>query len=167
MTVDGVTCSECGVQLDTRSMDLPRSPCPNCEAEARTIHASSVAQLHIRGSASATVTAARENSDLPALLMQTLIIPDGRNEEGQLIRAVAVPWFEIIEAIRRDPSLVFQISARKWEEIIAGAYKRAGFDDVVLTPHSGDFGRDVIAMKRGLGTVRIIDQSKPIDRAIS
>lgn len=46
------------------------------------------------------------------------------------------------------------------EEIIAGAYKTAGFDEVILTPRSGDLGRDVIAVKRGIGTVRIIDQVK-------
>lgn len=31
---------------------------------------------------------------------------------------------------------------------------------MTLTPRSGDFGRDVIAVKRGLGTIRIIDQVK-------
>jgi restriction system protein len=42
----------------------------------------------------------------------------------------------------------------------AGAYWKAGFDEVTLTPPSGDHGRDVIAVKRGLGTIRIIDQVK-------
>jgi restriction system protein len=51
----------------------------------------------------------------------------------------------------------FQIPPSKWEEIIAGAYSKAGFDEVTLTPRSGDFGRDVIAVKRGL---RVIDQVK-------
>jgi restriction system protein len=74
--------------------------------------------------------------------------------------AVTLPWFEIIALLSRDPSLAYQIAARKWEEIIAGAYQRAGFDEVTLTPGSGDLGRDVIAVKRGLGTVRIIDQVK-------
>jgi len=31
---------------------------------------------------------------------------------------------------------------------------------VILTPRSGDHGRDVIAVKQGLWTVRIIDQVK-------
>ena len=44
--------------------------------------------------------------------------------------------------------------------MIAGAYKAAGFDEVILTPHSGDYGRDVIAIKYGLGSVRVIDQVK-------
>jgi restriction system protein len=50
--------------------------------------------------------------------------------------------------------------ARLWEEIVAGAYKKAGFDEVILTPHSGDHGRDVIAVKKGLGSIRVIDQVK-------
>src|SRR5262245_2470381 len=38
------------------------------------------------------------------------------------------------------------------EQIIAGAYKSAGFDKVTLTPRSSDFGRDGIAVKHGIGT---------------
>lgn len=31
---------------------------------------------------------------------------------------------------------------------------------MILTPQSGDRGRDVIAVKRGLGSIRVIDQVK-------
>jgi restriction system protein len=31
---------------------------------------------------------------------------------------------------------------------------------VILTPQSGDLGRDVIAVKKGIGSVRVIDQVK-------
>ena len=34
------------------------------------------------------------------------------------------------------------------------------FDEVVLTPSSGDLGRDVIAIKKGFGSIRFIDQVK-------
>jgi restriction system protein len=95
-----------------------------------------------------------------ALLLSAVIVPGDRTSEGQLVEAVTVPWFEIISLLTRDPSLAFQIGPRKWEEIIAGAYKTAGFEEVTLTPRSGDLGRDVIAVKRGIGTVRIIDQVK-------
>lgn len=98
--------------------------------------------------------------DTPSLLMQAVIVPGDRTPEGQLVEAVTVPWFEIIELLNRDPSLVYQLSPRKWEEMIAGAYDRAGWDEVTLTPRSGDLGRDVIAVKRGIGTVRVIDQVK-------
>jgi restriction system protein len=95
-----------------------------------------------------------------SLLLQTVIVPGERTPEGHLIEAVTLPWFEIIAAIGRDPNTAFQIAPRKWEEIIAGAYHKAGFDEVILTPSSGDLGRDVIATKKGLGTVRVIDQVK-------
>lgn len=98
--------------------------------------------------------------DSPSLLVQTVIVPGDKTLEGQLVEAVACPWFDIIDLLSRDPSLVFKIEPRAWEEIVAGAYREAGFEEVTLTPRSGDFGRDVIAVKRGLGTVRVIDQVK-------
>jgi restriction system protein len=42
----------------------------------------------------------------------------------------------------------------------AASYKKAGFDIVTLTSRSNDLGRDVIAVKKGIGTVRVIDQVK-------
>jgi restriction system protein len=93
-------------------------------------------------------------------LLQAVVVPGEKTHEGQIIEAVTVPWFDIIEAILKDPKTAFEISPRKWEEIVAGAYHRAGFDEITLTPPSGDGGRDVIAVKKGLGVVRIIDQVK-------
>ena len=58
-----------------------------------------------------------------------------------------------------DPKAMYQFDWRKWEEIIAGAYKAAGFD-VILTPASGDKGRDVIASRDDVGSIRFIDQVK-------
>jgi len=99
-------------------------------------------------------------SPLAGLLTKAVIIPGDKTTEGTLITAVAVPWMEIVKMLHDDPSLAFKIDPRKWEEIIAGANKRAGFDEVVLTPRSGDFGRDVIAVKRGMGCVRFVDSVK-------
>jgi restriction system protein len=97
---------------------------------------------------------------VPNLLLQTVIVRGARTEEGTLIEAVALPWFDIIEFLKADPSIAFQLSAEKWEEIIAGAYKKAGFEEVTLTPRSGDHGRDVIAIKKGICSIRVIDQVK-------
>jgi restriction system protein len=102
----------------------------------------------------------RESVALAQLLIQTVTIAGEKTSEGRLIAAVALPWFDIIDVLRKDPSAAFRIPPEKWEEIIAGAYTRAGFDEVTLTPRSGDFGRDVIAVKKGLGLVRVIDQVK-------
>jgi len=98
--------------------------------------------------------------DLPAVLLQTVVERGERTADGTLIEAVNVPWFQILEAIGNNPAVAFEIPADRWEEIIAGAYKAAGFDEVTLTPRSGDHGRDVIAIKMGICRVRVIDQVK-------
>jgi restriction system protein len=59
-----------------------------------------------------------------------------------------------------DWSIAFRLSPEKWEEIVAGAFKKEKYDTVVLTPRSGDFGRDVIAIKHGVGCVKIIGSVK-------
>jgi restriction system protein len=97
---------------------------------------------------------------IPSLLLQTVIVPGARTNEGTLIEAVALPWFDIIAFLKTDPSIAFQLPWEKWEEIIAGAYKKAGFEEVTLTPRSGDHGRDVIAIKKGICSIRVIDQVK-------
>jgi restriction system protein len=101
-----------------------------------------------------------EAAPIPSLLLQTVIVRGARTSEGTLIEAVALPWFDIIAFLKADPSIAFQLPPEKWEEIIAGAYKKAGFEEVTLTPRSGDYGRDVIAIKKGIGTIRVIDQVK-------
>jgi restriction system protein len=102
---------------------------------------------------------ARQTS-LPNLLMQMVIIPGPKTAEGTLIEAVALPWFDIISVLQSQPDAAYQITWEKWEEIIAGAYKKAGFEEVTLTPRSGDYGRDIIAIKKGICSIRVIDQVK-------
>jgi hypothetical protein len=99
-------------------------------------------------------------ADKTELLLQSVVVPGERTNEGKLIEAVTIPWFDIIALLEKDPDAAFEISPEKWEEIVAGAYSKAGFDEVTLTPRSGDHGRDVIAIKKGLGSVRVIDQVK-------
>ena len=96
----------------------------------------------------------------PEIVLKAVLEFHGQSSEGLLVKAVAVPWFEILEVLRKDPDAAYQIDPRKWEEIIAGAYERAGFDEVILTPRSGDKGRDVVATKNGVGSIRIFDQVK-------
>lgn len=103
---------------------------------------------------------AQDKGSLAALILQTVIVPGARTDEGRLIEAVALPWFDIIALLQKDPRIAFQLSPEKWEEVIAGAYKKAGFDEVTLTPRSGDYGRDVIAIKKGICSIRVIDQVK-------
>jgi restriction system protein len=96
----------------------------------------------------------------PAVVLPALLTLGDKSTEGALVEAVAIPWFEIVKLFERDPVAAYRIDDRTWEEIIAGAYRVAGFDEVILTPRSGDKGRDVIATKTGLGSIRIFDQVK-------
>lgn len=96
----------------------------------------------------------------PVLTLKAILDFGNKVGDGRLVEAVALPWFEIMKMIKRDPDSIYQINPFTWEEIIAGAYTRAGFDEVILTPRSGDKGRDVIATKRGIGSVRFFDQVK-------
>ncbi len=99
----------------------------------------------------------------PEILLQAvLIVPGERTTEGHLIEAVAPAWFEILNQLERDPTFLYKFSKydRKFEELIAGAYEREGWTEVILTPRSGDKGRDVIASKSGFGKIRIVDQAK-------
>ena len=152
-----VKCSNCGATLEKDYGTEPRKPCPFCGSVVRQfILEAGTAHYEIKG-LDVQLRVVRNTANL---LMQAVIAFGAKTNEGQLIEAVTLPWFEIVEEVTRNPSLVFQIEPRKWEEIIAGAYQKAGFDEVTLTPRSGDFGRDIIAVKRGLGTLRIIDQVK-------
>jgi restriction system protein len=96
----------------------------------------------------------------PQFLIKTILRFGETTNEGTIVEAVTLPWAEIIERLLKDPKAALGYSPREWEQIIAGVYKASGFDVVILTPASGDFGRDIIATKKGVGEVRVIDQVK-------
>jgi restriction system protein len=88
--------------------------------------------------------------------MVMVIVPEKIVMEGVLVRSVSVFWTEVVQELRSNWNKAFALEPRIWEELVAGAYAKAGFDEVVLTPRSGDHGRDVIATKRGIGSIRIL-----------
>ncbi|SLN67009.1 Restriction endonuclease [Roseovarius albus] len=119
------------------------------------------------------------NSNPPAVTKETLeslshelILPMellsvvGEVDDGRIVNALINPWQTIFEQLEQNPNLLYEFSKnhRKFEEFIAGAYENAGFDKVVLTPASGDLGRDVIAEKHGLVTIRVLDQCKAFSK---
>ena len=115
------------------------------------------AALHIEGG----VPSVDVYPEYPDVLLQaTVILLGDKMAEGQVVAGVAVAWREIITQLERDPDFLFKIPWRKLEEIVAGAYEREGWPEVLLTPRSGDRGRDVIATRPGVGSIRIIDQIK-------
>jgi len=93
-------------------------------------------------------------------ILRTVVNPEKGLDAGRLVAAVALPWFDIVNLLQREQNAAYEIPPDKWEEIVAGAYANAGYEEVTLTPRSGDYGRDVIAVKKGIGHIRVIDQVK-------
>jgi len=95
------------------------------------------------------------------LMLQSVITLEAADAEGSLVRSIYTPWLDIAAAIENRPELLYEFSSdpRKFEEFLAATYDRAGFE-VVLTPRSADRGRDVVATKKGHGSIRILDQAK-------
>lgn len=112
-----------------------------------------------------------ENFEFPRshAAKQTLLLPFARNfsrwdllqkkkildltkprASSHLITEVSDYWHVVAEEIIKDPSTMFLLPPRKLEEFVAGALKRHGFEEVVLTPPSGDEGIDVVARRGGM-----------------
>lgn len=107
-----------------------------------------------------TLAAATKKNQNPVITLKALLTFGDKTSEGRIVKAVGTPWFEILRIINNDPESIYQIDPFQWEEIIAGAYDAAGFDEVILTPRSGDKGRDIIATINGVGSIKIVDQVK-------
>jgi hypothetical protein len=105
----------------------------------------------------AAIREAIENAPPPvSLRIQCIIISEKKTTEGALVGSTSVLWTEIVQRLHKRWEEAFEIPPEKWEELIAGAFHKAGYDEVTLTPRSGDFGRDVIAIRHGVGCVKII-----------
>lgn len=104
--------------------------------------------------------------DEEVVIQSALVGFTGPSAQLQIVRSVGIPWAEIINGLQQDPDFLHKIKPRRLEELIAEAYEREGYKDVILTPHSADKGRDVIvsATLPGIGTVRIVDQVKRYKR---
>jgi len=117
--------------------------------------------IHATGTPSTTQVWPPVVGDYPAVLLRAVVVNLGdQTDDGPLVEGVSVAWFEIVKELARDADFLFKVPWRKLEELIAGAYERDGWPEVVLTPRSGDRGRDVIATKPGIGSIRIFDQVK-------
>jgi restriction system protein len=110
------------------------------------------------------IESAASTPPVPSLVLPVAISLVERGDkvvEGQLITGVTIAWWAIIKELERNPEfLLHTIGGREVEELIAGAYERDGWK-VILTPRSGDRGRDIIATRSDIaGSLRIIDQAK-------
>lgn len=123
--------------------------------------AATTAAIHQTLRNGASINEAPQILDLPSIVLQAVLEFGDRTKEGLLVRAVAVPWLAIIRLMQQDRKLIYELDPRKWEELVAGAWRQEGYD-VILTPRSGDGGKDVIvtATLPGVGRIRLFDQVK-------
>lgn len=83
-----------------------------------------------------------------------------KSSEGVLILDTTAVWQQAIAYLAAHPEEMQRLGWREWEEMLAGIARQQGFDEVLLTPRSGDRGRDVIAVRRGFGCIRMLGQMK-------
>jgi restriction system protein len=94
------------------------------------------------------------------LILSALIVPEAKVADGLSIQTITVSWQAIVKYLEKNWDHAHEIPPEKWEEIIAGAFKKEGYEEVILTPRSDDGGRDVIAIRKGIGTVKILGSVK-------
>jgi restriction system protein len=96
---------------------------------------------------------------LVTLTSTAILIPENQTAEGLLIKSYGEAWTDIVHHLGDNWTAAYQIGPRTWEEILAGALHKEGFK-VTLTPRSGDHGRDVIAERGGIGSMRLLGSMK-------
>ena len=124
------------------------------------VHLEARSQISLKASAASMVLFAGHGQALPSLTVTSLIVPEGKTASGLLVKSTSAVWNSIVNALGMDWSLAYQMTPDQWEEIVAGAFKMDGYDEVTLTPRSGDYGRDVIAIKHGIGCVKVLGSVK-------
>jgi restriction system protein len=99
-----------------------------------------------------------------SISVSSIIIPERKTAEGTLIASTSSIWTEIIDRLQSNWSLAYELPPERWEELVATAFHKDGYDEVTLTRRSGDDGRDVIAIKKGVGAVKVIGSVKAYGR---
>lgn len=148
-----VTCANCNHIFEDSTIE--KNDCPKCGSKKRIIKLS--AKLVAR---SVTAEATLIVNSAPPFSFGAIVTIYRDAPDGQVVKLVDPLYQQLIDTIQKSPQVIDQIDYRKWEEIIAAAYDKAGFDEVILTPRSADFGRDIIAIKKGFGSVKFIEQVK-------
>ena len=107
-----VWCNNCEAALDEDPALKPeeRQPCPVCGATVRriSVSASMTASAEISASAEVILGDVKSITAISDLLLQAVIVPGNKIDSGRLIEAVAIPWFDIIDLLKKDPSAAYQ-----------------------------------------------------------
>ncbi|WP_419189392.1 restriction endonuclease [Stieleria marina] len=111
----------------------------------------------IRIRAMSWLTNDKTTYELPAGILRVV----GRVEDGDVVEIDKRLFTRFIEDLTMDYHILKRMSPRDFERAIAAVYARTGqFDRVILTPASGDEGRDVILEASKWGDKRMIVEVK-------
>lgn len=89
----------------------------------------------------------------------SIVIPQASTPNGVIVLTDTVAFTRVVNEIERNPRLIYDLSWRQLEEMVAAGWERFGYR-VELTPRSRDGGRDVIATRNAGVKIRIFDQVK-------
>lgn len=87
------------------------------------------------------------DADSPPEEAERLLDAGVPNATVETLRRVEFVPVTMLQEIRRNPEAMRALTARNFERFIAAIVDALGFEDVILTPYSGDGGRDVLATK--------------------
>ncbi|MFM6171359.1 MAG: restriction endonuclease, partial [Sphaerospermopsis kisseleviana] len=125
-----------------------------------------LAQMIAEYSKRSTVSPRQILERLAAFRYSGLIGLDGRplvrgtDEEKQIIVDIRSVSDGLLAKAYSDPSLLYEITPRRFEEFVAELLDRLGYD-ITLTPASNDGGKDIYAAKRDdLGTFLYVVECK-------
>jgi hypothetical protein len=76
---------------------------------------------------------ATEHREIPAaptaqINVASIIVSGGPTADGTLVKATTAVWEDIVRKLGNDWSVAIGFSSRQWEEIVAGAFKRLGYE---------------------------------------
>jgi restriction system protein len=94
-----------------------------------------------------------------ALLRGKLFVPGDTTADGVVIAASLVPWRVLDRAQKEDPKFWEHFDPYMFEELIGTIFKEEGYEYTIITPKSGDRGRDIIAV-RGDWKFKVFGQAK-------
>ena len=95
------------------------------------------------------------------LLPSNLVSVIEEVRDGQVIKADKEEFTRFIQHLSIDYEILLRMSPRDFERAIAAVYSRTGrFDRVILTPASGDEGRDIVLESSRWGSKRMVVELK-------
>jgi hypothetical protein len=103
----------------------------------------------------------------PAAQAEAQLVEIASPESLDALRKVEFAPLVLLDQVLRSPEMMRRLGARDFEGFVAALIEQIGFEDVILTPRSGDDGRDVLATKRVHGiTILCAFECKRYARAL-